>query len=335
MSPRPNLRRGGLALAVLTILATQAAGQPSGPATAAPSVREVPPQTVERWMSELSNWGRWGADDQLGALNLITPRSRRQAFALAREGVSVSLSRDLRQGRPNDNTSPFMHQMIGVGTPGPFVGDRYAFTYHGYEQSHLDALCHMAWQGRMYNGVARTTVTAAGCERLGIESVKQGIVVRAVLMDIPRLKGVDFLPIGTPIYPEDLEAWEKMARVKVRPGDLLLIRTGRWAGGVDRASQTSGAGLHVSTMPWVKARDIALMGSDYATDVVPSGVAGVSLPNHQLLIVAMGVRLFDNLDLEAVAAEAAKRKRWEFLVTAAPLAVDRGTGSPINPVAHF
>jgi kynurenine formamidase len=285
-------------------------------------------------MTEFSNWGRWGADDELGAMNLITPRTRKAAFALVRDGVGVSLSHDYPRDARNDNTSPFMHQMFGVGSPMPFVSDRYAFTYHGANMSHFDALCHMAWKGKMYNDIPRSEVTATGCHKLDVNDIKQGIAVRAVLMDIPRLKGVDHLEAGTRIYTEDLIAWEKKAHVKVRPGDLLLIRGGRWLQ-ANPLQTTGGAGLHVSAMPWVKSKDVALVGSDYATDVVPSGIPEVQLPNHQLLLVAMGVRLFDNLDLEAVAAEAARRKRWEFLVVAAPLAVEGGTGSPINAIAYF
>ena len=323
-----------LAAAVFLIAASQAIGQPARPPAVGQS-REVSSQTLERWMTELSNWGRWGTEDRLGALNLVTPARRLEAFSLIREGFPVSLSHDFEPDQKNDTTSPFLHRMMGVGSDGPFVSDRYAFSYHGPAQSHLDALCHMAHGGKMYNGIPRTEVTSEGCRKLAITDVKNGIAIRAVLMDIPRLKGVDYLPPGTPIYTEDLIAWERQTGVKLRQGDLLLIRTGRWAIPGGNGDPKSGAGLHVSTMPWIKSRDIALIGSDYATDVVPSGLPGTYLPNHQLLIVAMGVRIFDNLDLEAVSREAAKRKRWEFLVTTAPLAVTGGTGSPVNPVAYF
>lgn len=314
----------------------QAPGQTPAAAPAAFASHTVDDATVDRWMKELSNWGRWGPDDRLGGLNLITPTTRRAAFALVREGVSVSLSRTYAKDPKAGANAPFAHQMFGVGGSGPFVSDRYAFTYHGAEQSHFDALCHMAYRGMMYNNVPRAAVTDAGCAKLSIMDVKEGIAVRAVLMDIPRLKGVDYLPPGAPIYAEDLAAWEKQTGVKVRSGDLLLIRTGRWSLPNGQAFQTEpGAGLHVSAMPWIKAHDIALIGSDYCTDLVPSGLKDNALPDHMLLLVAMGVRIFDNLDLEALAAEAAKRQRWEFLVTAAPLTVEGGTGSPINPIAHF
>jgi kynurenine formamidase len=193
----------------------------------------------------------------------------------------------------------------------------------------------VSYKGKMFNGVPRSTATDEGCASLSILDLKQGIAIRGVLIDIPRLKNLDYLQPGTAIYAEDIEAWERHSGIKVRAGDLLLLRTGRWAGNQDRATPRSGAGFHASVAPWLKRRDIALIGSDYATDVAPSGIDGTSLPLHQLLIVAMGVRILDNLDLEALAQEAAKRKRWEFLVTMAPLPIAGGTGSPINPIATF
>ncbi len=300
---------------------------------------DVSQAMVEGWMSELSNWGRWGDDDQLGALNLITPDKRKQAAGLVREGISVSMSHNYLTERAADATSPFEHEMTGVGRARAFVGDRYSIAYHGYAHSHMDSLCHMAYEGVMYNGFTRANdVSEAGCGKLAILDAKQGIMTKGVLMDIARLKGVDYLEPGTPIYVEDLEAWERQAGVRVEPGDILLVRAGRWARRAEVGPWATGreaAGLHASVGPWLKARDVAMIGSDYTNDALPSGVDGVSQPIHQLVLVAMGVRIFDNLDLEAVAEEAARQNRWEFMLTAAPLAVTGGTGSPLNPIATF
>ncbi|MDP6580179.1 MAG: cyclase family protein [Vicinamibacterales bacterium] len=300
---------------------------------------DVTQAMVEGWMTELSNWGRWGDDDQLGALNLITPDKRKQAAALVREGISVSMSHNYLTERAADATSPFEHEMTGVGRGGAFVGDRFSIAYHGYAHSHMDSLCHMAHEGVMYNGFTRANdVSDAGCGKLAILDAKQGIMTKGVLMDIARLKGVDYLEPGTPIYVEDLEVWERQAGVRVEPGDILLVRAGRWARRAEVGPWATGreaAGLHASVGPWLKERDVAMIGSDYTNDALPSGVDGVSQPIHQLVLVAMGVRIFDNLDLEAVAEEAARQNRWEFMLTAAPLAVTGGTGSPLNPIATF
>ena len=310
-----------------------------GPPAGAQTPQDVTAATVEQWMTELSNWGRWGPDDELGTLNLITPGKRRAALALATAGVSVSLSHDYLTERALDATSPVGYEMLGPDRPGPFRSDRYTFAYHGYAHSHMDSLCHMMHEGRLYNGYVRDDeVTAEGCAKLGIGNFKQGIVTRGVLMDIARLKGVDYLEPGTPIHVDDLKAWERETGVTVEPGDVVFVRNGRWARRAALGAWETGresAGLHASVAPWLRERGVAMLGADGTNDVLPSGVEGVTQPIHQLTIVAMGMPLFDNLDLEAVAAEAARRNRWEFLLVAAPLAMDGGTGSPLNPLAIF
>jgi kynurenine formamidase len=168
--------------------------------------------------------------------------------------------------------------------------------------------------------------------------MKGGIVTRGVLMDIARLRGVEYLEPGTAIYPEDLEAWEAATGIRVGPGDAVFVRSGRWARRAAQGPWATGrlaAGLHASVAPWLHQRGVAILGSDYTNDALPSGIEGVSMPIHQLTLVAMGMPLFDNLDLEAVAVAAADRGRWEFLLVAAPLAVPGGTGSPLNPLAIF
>jgi kynurenine formamidase len=318
-----------------TLLAALAAVLSSG--QSAPSVTR---ETVDQWMKELSNWGRWGKDDEMGAVNLITPAKRKQAGALMREGISFSLSRDAEKDKAIDNPSPFGHEMLrtGINNPGTSSGDRFTIAHHGYAHTHMDSLCHFFYQGKMFNGIPQETVTERGAAQLGIQNFKNGIITRGILMDIPRLKGVDYLEPGTPIYPEDLDAWEKKARVKVGSGDVIFIRTGRWAlratKGPWQVSQKS-AGLHASCAKWLKSRDVAMLGSDAASDVMPSGVEGVVQPIHTLVLVAMGMPIFDNCDLELLSREAARRQRWEFMLTAAPLAVPGATGSALNPIAAF
>ena len=294
---------------------------------------------VDRWMAELSNWGRWGKDDQTGTVHLITAAKRKEAAALVKEGYSVSLAHDIETEKAADNPSPFSHTMLSTGEhpDGQFVLDEYRVSYHGYAHTHMDALCHMAWRGKMYNGFPQTDVTEQGAKELAVTGYKNGIFTRGVLIDIPRLKNVPFLEPATAIYPEDLDAWERKTGVKVGSGDVVLIRTGRWArrklkGPWDPARI---AGLYASCAKWLKQRDVAIVGSDAATDVMPSGVPEVVQPMHQLLLVAMGTPILDNCDLEELADISAQRNRWIFLLTAAALPVPGGTGSPINPIATF
>jgi kynurenine formamidase len=283
---------------------------------------------------QVSNWGRWGKDDQLGSVNLITAAKRKQALALARSGVTVSLAHTLLTERAEDNNNPFEQTMLRGNNM-----DRYAVSYHGYAHSHIDALCHILYKDQTYNGYSRSEVnTDKGCTKLGIENLKSGVVTRGVLVDIPRLKGVDYLEPGTAIYTEDLEAWEKKAAVKLVAGDVLLLRTGRWARRATLGPWNVGqsaAGLHASVAPWIKSRGVAIVGSDAAEDVTPSMVEGLALPVHTLFITAMGINLLDNQDLEALAETAARLSRWEFMITIAPLAVSGGTGSPANVLATF
>ena len=297
-------------------------------------------EDVDRWMKELSNWGRWGPDDQLGALNLITPEKRRQAAALVKDGFTVSLSRDAAKEKSIDNSSPYQHvmTMTGLDEDAQYAVDTLSVSFHGYAHTHLDALCHMFYQGKMYNGYSQEEVTGEGARQLDIHKLKNGIFTRGVLFDIPKLKGVPYLEPGTPIFPEDLEAWEKKAGFRVSSGDVVFIRTGRWArrealGPWDVTKASSG--LHASCAKWLKERDVAMLGSEAASDVHPSLVEGITHPIHQLVLIAMGVHIFDSCDLEAVSQAAAERQRWEFLLSTAPIPVEGATGSPMNPIAIF
>jgi len=286
---------------------------------------------------ELSNWGRWGDDDELGALNLITPTVTASAAASVRSGRTVSCARSLPTQPAPDNLSPVAHHMIATATEG-YGADYFAIASHGYATSHLDALCHIFHEGHLYNGYPTDTVTAHGATKLGIHRLHSGIVTRGVLLDIPALRAVDALAPGAAIFPDELEAAEEVAGLTVGAGDALLVRTGRWSwrrahGPWD--AHTTMAGLDASCLPWLRARDVATLGSDGVADVLPSGVEGVGMPVHTVAIVAMGIHLMDNLDLDDLAVACAEEGRWEFLLTVAPLVLHRGTASPVNPIAVF
>ena len=319
-------------IAAMLPLVTNARAQSPRPKTVA---------DVERMVTELSNWGRWGKDDQLGALNLITPEKRTQAARLVREGVCVSLARKVEKQQAPDNPEPFVHTMLATGSDSDaqWSLDRYSVAYHGYAHTHMDSLCHLFHNGKMYNGFSQEEVGQRGAAKLSIHNIKGGIFTRGILIDIPELRGVRFLEPGTPIYPEDLDAWEKKIGLKVTSGDVVFIRTGRWArretmGPWDVTTEGS-AGLHASCARWLKERDVAMIGSDAASDLMPSGIPGMTHPIHLLTLYAMGVHIFDNCDLEEVSETAKRLGRWEFLITAAPLVVEGGTGSPLNPIASF
>jgi kynurenine formamidase len=304
-----------------------------------PAVPSEPMATADvlAFHRSLSNWGRWGDDDQLGALNLITPEVTAAAAATVTRGRSVSCARSLNTVAAVDNPSPVAHHMIGTATEG-WGADYFALAPHGFATSHLDALCHVFHEGKIYNGYPIGTVTAHGATRLGIHHLQAGIVTRGVLLDIPGLIGHEALEPGTPIFPEDLEAAEERAALEVRRGDVLFVRTGRWSwrdrhGPWDATNLA--AGLDASCLPWLRARGVAALGSDCVSDVLPSRVEGVPMPIHTVAIVAMGLHLMDNLDFDQLAVACAEEGRWAFFLTVAPLVLRRGTASPVNPIAVF
>ena len=297
----------------------------------------------ERAMKELSNWGRWGDTDELGAANLITPAKRKQALALAREGAPISLAHDIVQEKAADATTILERVVVNV-SPGVAVDQlQYSGTYHGVIHSHLDSVdCHMMVDGKGYNGVSMDEIKATGgCPRGGINALKDGVVTRGVLFDATRLPGKatpqGWLEPGTAIRREDLEALEKIERVKVSAGDVILLYTGRWKRRAARGPWPTAegfAGYHVDVAYFLKERGVSFIGADGPNDVSPSGLPqGVGL--HRLALAAMGVSIFDNLDFERAVEQARRLNRYEFLFMAAPLRIEKGMGSPLNPLAIF
>jgi kynurenine formamidase len=292
---------------------------------------------VNAFHKTLSNWGRFGERDQLSTLNLITPEKRAAAAKLVKRGRTVSAARPLPTQPGPENPNPVAHHMIGTCTEG-WGADYFAIASHGFATSHIDALCHIFHEDKLYNGYSTQAVTAHGALELGIHELKDGVVSRGVLLDVPRARGVPYLEAGEPIFPDDLERAEAEARVRVEAGDILLVRTGRWALYAARGPwdpRQTAAGLDASCLPWLHARGVAALGCDGVSDVVPSRVEGVGLPIHTVAIVAMGLHLIDNLELEPLAKACAEESRWEFLLTLAPLVLFRGTASPVNPIALF
>ena len=285
--------------------------------------------------ARLSNWGRWGPDDQLGTLNFVTPEVTAAAVSTVRSGRTVCCARPLPTKPERDNLNPVVHHMIGTATEG-YGADYFALAPHGYATSHIDALCHIFHEGRMYNGYSAEAVTAHGASKLGIQNLRAGVVTRGVLLDVASVRGVEAMKPGEPIVPEDLEAAERASQVTVQSGDALLVRTGRWRWREMHgpwAPPTGMAGLDASCLAWLHEREIAVLGSDGISDVWPSRVDGIPMPIHTVAIVTMGVHLLDNLDFDELSVVCASEGRWNFLLVVAPLVLDQGTASPVNPIA--
>lgn len=324
---------------VLLVLAGATASSPQ-PGSAAGERPPVTKAQGERWDAELSNWGRWGKDDQLGALNLITPQKRQQAMALAKTGTVVSLERPVVLS-PKPEVSKADGKPHGVtfyeirfktfpaddpqGNPG-FSSDIQEFHVHG-GMTHLDALCHDSnGKGQLYNGypLAETVNETTGCTKLGLDHVKEGIVTRGVLLDMTRLKGAR--QPGARAYPEDIEAWEEQTGVKVSPGDALFVYNPAPPAG--RGAAGANGGFDLSVLPWFKARGVAV-----TSNIRP--IPEDRHADHRIVLSAMGVYLLDGVVLDQLAETAARLNRWEFMLVVAPLRVPGSTGSPVNPLAMF
>jgi kynurenine formamidase len=292
----------------------------------------------------LSSWGRWGERDQRGALNYLEPDRVVAASRLVQEGTTVTLSLPMNTKAAEDNPEPAVHYMTTTpdleAGPGElrFAKDFVGADYHNDGHTHIDAFCHVIYDGSLYNGAPATAVTGEGAMDDSIEVLANGLVARGVLLDIPRVRGLPWLDPGQHVFRNDLEAAELEQGVTVAEGDALLVRTGHTRrlvelGPWDTASAKSG--LHPTAMPFMAERGVAVLGGDGNSDTAPSSTDGVDFPIHVLALNAMGVHLLDYLQLEDLLASCERTGRWEFLFVAAPLRITGGTGSPLNPLAVF
>jgi len=292
--------------------------------------------------ASVSTWGRWGEDDEHGALHHLGAEQVRQAAALVRDGVTVTLSLPMDTTAAIHNPAPAVHYMtpesgtdIGSGSL-HFLKDFVGADYHNDGHTHVDALCHVAYEGMVYNGRAEDAVTADGKAIESVEVLRHGLVGRGVLLDVPATRGVPWLEPGDSVMPGDLEAAERAQGVTVGQGDLLLVNLGHarrlrelgpWETAIHKA------GLHPTAINFVAQRGVAALGSDGNSDTAPSDVEGVDFPIHVLALNAMGVHLLDYLQFEDLRTACARAGRWAFLLVAAPLRIVNGTGSPLNPIA--
>jgi kynurenine formamidase len=291
---------------------------------------------------ELRSWGRWGSEDQRGALNYLAPERVAAAAELVRSGVTVSLSWPLNTRASLSNPEPADHHMTAYGDgesqPGStqVAKDYVGVDYHNDTHTHIDALCHFGYEGSLYNGIPANAVSSGGATAVTIEVLSDGLVGRGVLLDVPRLHGRPWLEPGEHVFRHDLERAEADEGVRVEEGDILLVRTGHARrlselGPWDTADAKSG--LHPTAMRFLSERRVAALGCDGNSDTAPSSTEGLAFPIHVLALTAMGLHLLDYLQLEELAAACERAARWEFFFVAAPLRIDLGTGSPLNPIA--
>ena len=310
-------------------------------------------ELFEKYYQACSNWGRWGTDDERGTLNYITPEIIREASALVQTGKAISLQCPLDGNGPQ--TGAFgrvnpVHQMVATGTDHlagkqtysddplrwGFADDSLFLYLQGGTQ--WDALGHVFRDGKMYNGFSAGEVSSHGARRCGVEKMPT-IVSRGVLLDIPLLTGRQALEPGEAILPEHLDAACGAQGIDVRPGDVLIIRTGdmgrrRGRPGWDGYSAGDAPGLSILTAPWLHERRIAALASDtWGVEVRPNELPGTFQPLHLILLVRMGLLVGEIWDLDALAADCAADGRYEFFFVGPPLLIPGAVGSPLNPQA--
>jgi kynurenine formamidase len=294
---------------------------------------------VIAYIDSLSNWGRWGDDDELGTLNFITPEKRLQALALPREGRAISCSRLVSTVPSAENPHPLLRLMIRSGEGATEHGrssaaDWIGMRFHGRSVTHLDSLSHYFWNRMAYNGRPSATVRAeSGAEYASVEAARDGIVTRGVLLDVARSEGVAFFPSDHEITVDELERCETAQQVKVGRGDVLMVRTGRDRRPEDGRIMGAQAGLRADCLPWLHSREISLLAGDGVHDNQPPVYQAIASPIHTVGIVALGLWLLDNAYLEDLADHCATTARWEFLFMTSPLLLEAATGSPTNPLA--
>ena len=264
---------------------------------------------------EVSNWGRWGAEDERGTLNYLTPARTASAARLVKSGRSISCARNFPVQPGPENPTPALHHIVvggddpcTHGIPGMEVSlDFIGIAYHGLASSHIDALCHVFVDGKMYNGFPATDVRSTGARRNSIMSARDGLCGRGVLLDIPRLRGTPYVDPRQPVTPAELDAAAGAQNVRVEEGDLLLILLGRDAwreANTPPAGQGPPlAGLDPDCVPWLFDKRIAVLGSDAVHDPTPSPqpIEDFPIPVHMCGLVSMGLHLLDNLHLAALA----------------------------------
>jgi kynurenine formamidase len=312
------------------------------PNTVAPGAPGLSSAEFDALFESVKNWGRWGPDDDRGALNYITPARTVAAMALVRSGQTVSLSAPLDTQAGPDNSRPVLHFMTGVASVSPeqprFIGDFVGVECHGDAHSHIDALNHCVYRERLFNGIPASTITSTGGPRGAITVAAAGIVSRGVLLDVPRCRGVDWLEPGDVISRTELEAAAQAEGVQLEEGDVLFLRTGHYGRRLALgpwSAATRKAGLHPHSMPLLHEWRVAAAGFDGDGDAIPHAVEGISYPIHCLGINAMGLHFMDSLNLEDVAAVCAAEQRWSFACVIAPLRLLGGTGTVVNPIAIF
>jgi kynurenine formamidase len=299
--------------------------------------RDLTDAELEAMFRRCSNAGKWGVTDELGTLNYITPAKRVAAAALVKTGEVVSVARDLTTRKSKTNGDPVVHTMAAIDPNGPAATDSFSIAAHGMVVTHMDALCHFSWKDQYYNGRKRSeTLTATGAKWGSIYAQRHGIFTRGVLLDVAAARGVRWYNSDEYVTVADFEAAEKRQRVRVGSGDAIFVRTGMERMEAEQGEQDiyPRAGLHAECAEWMHTRQVSVYGGD-CIEKLPYPSESFTSAVHMIVLASMGLPILDWPALTELAATCDRLKRWDYLLTTAPLRLPGGTGSPINPLALF
>jgi kynurenine formamidase len=341
MTRRQFVEAAGLAAAVPSLVTTvEAAPQGSNRAAAPRSTtraRDLTDAELEAMFHRCSNAGRWGRDDELGTLNYITPAKRVAAAALVKTGEVVSVGRDLTTKQSKSNAQPVSHIMMFSDAASPSCGDYFTIAPHGMVVTHMDALCHFSWNDQFYNGRKRSqSLTASGSKWGSIYAQRHGLFTRGVLIDVAAARGVSWYKPDEYVTVADFEAAEKRQNVRVESGDAVFVRTGmeRMEAELGEQDIYPRAGLHAECVEWMHTRQASVYGGD-CIEKLPYPSERFTSAMHMIVLASMGLPILDWPSLTELAATCERLRRWDYLLTAAPLRLPGGTASPINPLCLF
>jgi kynurenine formamidase len=303
------------------------------------------PADVKELAARVRNWGRWGDDDEIGTINLITDDVVKAAAGEVKTGKRFALGIPMDEHGPQIGIIPGrdnpVREMIMVnvplsGDPSDFTTSDDKVTMGIQSCTHWDGLGHVSYEGNVYNGIPASVITDAGATRVGIQNIRT-LVSRGVLLDVARAKGVDRLEGGYAITGADLDEAAALGKVKVRPGDVILVRTGQmqlFHAGDREAYGVPCAGPSLQSVEWFREHDVAAVATDNIVfEVYPSEREDAMLPVHLLHLVDMGMTQGQNWNLEDLSADCADDGRYTFFLDASPMPFTNAVGSPVNPVA--
>jgi kynurenine formamidase len=317
--------------------AAQAGQTRAGSSRATTRARDLTDAELEAMFRRCSNTGKWGAADELGTLNYITPAKRVAAAALVKTGEVVSVGRDLTTRQSKTNGQPLVHMMNFSDATSPSATDAFMIASHGMVVTHMDALCHFSWKDQLYNGRKRSeTLTANGARWGSIYAQRHGIFTRGVLLDVAAARGINWYQPNEYVTVADFEAAEKRQGVRVGSGDAIFVRSGmeRMEAELGEQDIYPRAGMHAECAEWMHNRQVSVYGGD-CIEKLPYPSESFTSAVHMIVLASMGLPILDWPALTELAAACERLKRWDYLLTTAPLRLPGGTASPINPICLF